>query len=93
MNENHITREQLESDIVQQVQNEVDDTLLMHAPTTWSDERLDEIEENILDHTRLVLDTLSTDELRSPGALQYHIVLATAQTKRIIRMGRVGSQS
>jgi hypothetical protein len=88
MNENHITRDQLESDIVQQVQNEVDDTLLMHAPTTWSDERLDGIEKQVLDHTQLVLDALSTSELQSQGALKTHIVHAIAETKRMIWMGR-----
>jgi hypothetical protein len=93
MNENHITRDQLESDILNQVRNEIDDALLLHAPTRWPDERLDEIEQQVLDHTGLVLATLSTTELQSQGALQNHIVLAVAETKRMIRMGRVGTQS
>jgi hypothetical protein len=93
MNENHITRDQLESDIVQQVRNEVDDALLQYAPTTWSEERLDEIEKHVLNHTQLVLDALSTSELQSQGALQTHICHAIAEAKRIIRMDAAGTQS
>lgn len=33
-------RGEIEADIVQQAQNEIDDVLLLQAPTTWSDERL-----------------------------------------------------
>jgi hypothetical protein len=93
MNENHITREQLEKDIVQQVRNEVQEVLLLHAPPTWPDDRLDDIEKQVLDHTRLVLDALSANELQSAGALQNHIFQAIAETKRVIRMGGAGKQS
>jgi len=94
MNENQtITRDQLEDDIVQQVENEIQEALLLHAPTTWADERLDAIEEEVLDHTRLVLDALSTDELQSAGALIAHIAQAVADTKRLIHQGGAQSKS
>ena len=95
MNENQttITRNQLEADIVQQIQNDVQEALLLHAPTTWSDERLDHIEQQVLDHTRLVLDALSTVELQSEGALRTHIGQAVADTKRILRQGDLGRKS
>jgi hypothetical protein len=89
MNENHaITRDEIESDIVQQVRNEIQEVLLLHAPPTWPDDRLDDIEKQVLDHTRLVLDALSANELQSAGALQSHIVQAVAEVKRLIRTGR-----
>lgn len=77
----------MESDILQQVRNEVQEALLFHAPTTWADERLEAVEERILDHTRLVLAALSMNELRSAGALRTHIAQAGADTKRLIRCG------
>jgi hypothetical protein len=91
MNQNTTTtipvRDQLESDIIQQVRNEVQETLLLHAPDLWADERLDVIEQKVLDNTRIVLASLSIDGLRSPGALQNRIVHALTETKRLIRGG------
>jgi arabinogalactan endo-1,4-beta-galactosidase len=93
MNENTTTtlpvREEIESDIIDQVRNEIEDALLQNAPNSWSDERCEAVEEHVLDHTRLVLAALSTKEIQSAGALQAHIVQAIAETKRIIRMGGV----
>jgi hypothetical protein len=78
-----------ESDILHQVRNEVQDALLRHAPLKWPDECLEVIEEKVLDHTKMILAALSTNELRSPGALRTHITQAVAQTKRLIRNVRV----
>ena len=87
------TRTEIEADILQQVQNEIEEVLLLHAPTTWADERLEAIEQKVLDHTRLVMEALSTNELRSPGALRTHIAQAVADAKRIIRQGGLGTNS
>ena len=59
-----------------------------HAPLKWSDERLEVIEEKVLDHTKMVLAALGTNELQSPGALRIHIAQAVADTKRLIRAGK-----
>jgi hypothetical protein len=75
-------RGKIESGILQQVQNEIDEVLLLHAPKTWSDERLDDIERQVLGHTSRILAGLSTNELRSPDVLQTHIDQATMETKR-----------
>jgi len=79
------TRAKIESDFVQQVRNEVQEALLHHAPLKWPDERLEVIEDKVLDNTKMVLAGLSTNELRSPGALRTHIAQAVADTKRHIR--------
>jgi len=97
MNENNITtrsfRDQLEAASLQQISNEVEDTLLMQAPEDWSDEQCEGVEERVLDHTRLVLSALSTLELRSSGALRTHICQAIAETKRLIHLGGVQKES
>jgi hypothetical protein len=77
-------REQTITDIVQQVENELDDTLSMHAPLHWQDVELDAIAAEAVAHTRLVLEALSATELQSPGALDRHIAQAVAETKRLI---------
>ena len=82
------TRHKVEPDILHQVRNEVQEALLLHAPLKWPDERLEVIEEKVLDHTKMVLAGLSTNQLRSPGALRTHIRQAVAQTKRLIRNRR-----
>jgi hypothetical protein len=78
------SREQIKTDIMEQVRNEVQDTLLHHAPDHWQEKELDLIETAVLDHTRLVLDALSISELQWPGALDQHIEQAVAETKRLI---------
>ncbi len=83
------TRKTIESDIVQQVRNEVQEALLHHAPLKWPDERLEVIEETVLDHTKMIVAGLSTNQLRSPGSLRTYIADAVAKTKRLIRNGRV----
>ena len=81
------TGEQFEADIVQQIRNEVQETLLLHDPAKWTDEKDEAVEKSVLDHSRLVLAALSTAELQSAGALQRHISQAIAETKRVIRQG------
>ena len=81
-------RHTIESDSLQQVCNAVQDVLLHRAPLEWPNERLEAIEENVLDHTKMILAASSTNELRSPGALRTHIAQAVADTKRHIRNGR-----
>ncbi len=82
------SRPKNESDILHQVRNEVQETLLLHGLLKWPDGRLEAIEEKVLDNTKVILTGLSTDKLWSPGTLQTHIGQAVADTKRLIRNGR-----
>ena len=84
-----IKRGDFEAEIVEQLKNEVQEIIIHHAPESWSQEHRDAIEENILDHTRMVLSALSANELRSESALQRHIAQAIAETKRLIHKGGV----
>jgi hypothetical protein len=77
-------RERSESDVLQQVQNEIDDALLLHAPDDWTDEQLGQIETIVLDHTRSLLHDLSIDELRTEVVLKKHIDGAFAETMKLI---------
>jgi hypothetical protein len=79
-----IRRAQTAEDIVQQIRNEVDDTLLIHAPDEWPDEELDDIEAKVLDQTRVALEALSAKEIQSPGTLDRHIAQAVTEAKRLI---------
>jgi hypothetical protein len=81
------TREQIESDILHQVRNEIQEALLRHASASWPDERLDEIEEEVLAHIRLVVESLSDSELKSSGASAKHLDQAVAEKMRLIRSG------
>ena len=80
------TREQFEADIVQQIRNEVQETLLLHAPAKWTDERSGCGKKRSRPQPSR-LAALSTAELQSAGALQRHISQAIAETKRVIRQG------
>jgi hypothetical protein len=77
-------RESFEADVVQQVRSEVQETILIHAPATWSDQQCEEIEENIMAHTKNVVSGLPTSELMSADALQHVIETAVAKTKLLI---------
>jgi hypothetical protein len=77
-------REQTEANIIQQIQNEVQETLLHHAPAHWRDQQLDRIEAEILGDSRSALASLSAQELVSPDTLKRYVELAVAETKRRI---------
>jgi hypothetical protein len=87
------SRGEIESDILQQVRDEVWEAIVLHAPQSWSQARREAVEESVLAETRLVLDALSTNELRSSGALRSHIGRAIDETKRLIRQGGVRTTS
>ena len=77
-------REQWESDVVQQVRNEVQETILLHSPGNWSNEQCEKIEESIMAHTKNVVSALATSELMSADALKDQIETAVAKTKLLI---------
>jgi hypothetical protein len=77
-------RDETESDVLQQVRNYVQETILLHAPPMWSNEQCEEVEENIMAHTKAIVSALTTQELNSTTALQRHIDEAVAETKRLI---------
>ncbi len=78
-------RKMLESDILNQVRNAIDDALLLHAPESWPDKRLDQIEKLVLESTKTSLAASTDDQLRSTTALQSHITQAVAETKYLIQ--------
>jgi hypothetical protein len=86
-------RDESQADILQQVQNEIEETLSQHAPQSWSEEQFEDVQEDVLDHTRMVLDALSMTELQSAGALRTHVAQAIAETKRLIHQGGVWRDS
>jgi hypothetical protein len=90
MNENtSTTRGDIEEDILEQVGNEIQETIFLHAPQSWSQKKRDALEESVLAETRMILDSLSTTELQSAGALRMHIGRVIAETKRLIHQGGV----
>ena len=80
-----LVRDDFEADLLQQVANEVQETILRHAPPTWSTERCEEVEEKVMSHTRAVISTLATDELRSSAALHHHIECAVEETRAVLQ--------
>jgi hypothetical protein len=83
------SRNEFESDILQQVRSEVQEAILLSAPESWSQERHDAVEEAVLADTRMILDALSATELQSASALQIHIGRAIAEAKRLVHLGSV----
>ena len=78
-------RRKIVADILQQVRNEVQQTLLLDAPESWADEQLDQIEKQVLEDTRFSLAAVTTDELQSGSALRIHTTRAVAETLSLIQ--------
>src|SRR5580704_13287691 len=76
-------RKEMTDDIIQQVRDAVREELA-DAAVAFRREELDDIEESLLAHTRLVMDALSSDEMQSEGALLGHIANARLETNRLI---------
>jgi hypothetical protein len=70
--------------ITQLVRNEVQRTLLIRAPERWPDERLDEIEWEVMRDTRERLDGLTDEELSSKATLGRETWIAVSDTKDLI---------
>lgn len=87
------SRSEIESDVLQQVRDEVQEAILLHAPQSWKQKRREAVEESVLAETQMILDALSTKELGSMGALRSHIGRAIDETKRLIRQGGVRTTS
>jgi len=80
MNTETYTTETRIADILQQVGNEVEEALLLDAPSQWPDEVLDEILQRVLDYIKGLLD-----QHRPIWTLQTYTALASIQTNRLIR--------
>ena len=72
------------ADIIERVQSAIRDEL-MFAPSSLTDEDRAAIEDQLLSHTRLIVDALSTEEMNSEGALLSHIANARWDATRLIR--------
>lgn len=88
-----VSRSEFESDILQQVRCEVQETILLTAPKSWSREKCEAVEQSVLAETQMILDALSSTELQSAGALRMHIGRAIAETKRLVHQGGVRTTS
>lgn len=86
--ETTITLARAKSDFLEQVQNEVQEALLLNAPETWSDENLEEIEEQVLARTRLAIESLGPSHLWSHSVLAEQVDQAIVETKRLMRLRR-----
>jgi hypothetical protein len=86
-------REAVTADIIERVRSAIRDELLF-APASLTDKDRESIEDEILTHSRMVVDALSTDEMKSEGALLSHIAKARWDTNRLIRnkSGAVGQK-
>jgi len=71
------------SDIMQQVRNEVQHTLLLHAPELWTDERLDEVEAIVMGATRRRLGELSLQQLFASWTTGQQIWVAVSHTTEL----------
>lgn len=81
-------RDRIEADLLQQVGNEIEDTLILFAPTHWQYETCEEIERQVLDQTRTELLAQTDAQLQSRGALRRHINNAVRTTKRLCWLDR-----
>lgn len=81
-------RRKIESDILDQVRNAIGDTLLLHAPESWADSRLNQIEKLVLKSAKTNLTASTDDELRSNTALERAITLAVGETRSLIQSFR-----
>lgn len=80
-------RKEITDDIIEQVRDAVREELA-DAPASFTREQLEEIEESVLAHSRLIMDALSFDEMQSGGALLSHIANARYETNRLMRERR-----
>jgi hypothetical protein len=80
-------RKEMTDDIIQQVRDAVREELA-DAAVAFRREELDNIEESLLAHTRLVVDALGYEEMQSEGALLSHIANARLETNRLIGQRR-----
>jgi hypothetical protein len=85
-------RELLTAEIIEQVRAAVLEELA-DAPASWSRAQFEEIEQSVLAHTRLVVDALGFEEMKSEGAKLSHIANARWETQRLIRERRAASDA
>ena len=75
-------------DTMQQIRNEIQHTLLLHAPERWTDERLDEVEQIVMGATRRRLGDLSLRQLFASGTTGQQIWVAVSHTKELTGVRR-----
>lgn len=79
-----ISREQLKSDLVQQIANEVQEVIGLHSPKHWGDEPCEQVEREVLDKARKALSAMTIEELRSPDTRRKQRQVATTHTRRLL---------
>lgn len=77
-------REEQVAYIMQKVRNEIQHALLLFAPDRMPDERLEQIEEQVMHDARMRLGSLTDDEISSAPVRNHHIWIAEAETKNLI---------
>lgn len=78
---------QRSDDIMNQVRNEVQETLLVNAPLQWSDEQLGTVEERVIGETKQRLDRFADKDFLSTTMLGWETWIARSRAKDIIRSG------
>jgi hypothetical protein len=74
--------------MLQKVKNEVQRTLLIHAPERWHDEDLDRVEAKVIASAAGWIAELTPDEISSERAVSHLMDLATAETMDLITESR-----
>jgi hypothetical protein len=78
-------RDRLAADVIQQARNAVDD-LLARTPEEWGEEITQPIEGYVMARTRLAVESMDLDELRSDFLWGNQIDAARADARRLIRL-------
>jgi len=77
---------------IQHYRNEIQDTILHHAPDSYSWEDCDEVEKIVLSHAKQTISTLTVEHLRCLSYMNCLIAEAAGETKRLMH-SRPGKQT
>lgn len=72
---------------VQHYRNAIQDTILHHAPDSFSWEDCDKVEEQVLSQAKKTISTLTIDLLQCPRSINYLIDSAVDETRGLLRQG------
>lgn len=72
---------------LQHYRNAIQDTILYHAPDSYSWKDCDEVEEKVLSHAKKTVSTLTVDLLTSLRYMNCLIDDAVAETRGLLRQG------
>ncbi len=85
-------REALIAEIVEDVQHEIED-VLNSAPDSLTDDDRESIKDEVLQHSRLVTDALSLNELENEGARWSHVRSANTTAEHLVNVRLAGKRT